>query len=507
MEYYLSKKTVQTAFPLLDTVSEQPVDVDLTLPDYCPDIERILRCSLIPRVYVSNLSSDRLIVEGGACVRVIYLDSGRGRVRSFEYTAPYSESFALKDSPDNAAVFVDVKPEYINCRALSPRKLSLHGAFSLYARVTVSRPLTYSAYDRDDDLQVLTGAAEVSELCGLCRDVFSAREDIPLGGRPEISSFISHRVSARITELKAVSDKLMLSAEGRLELMYLSDPDEGEPEIMTFAFPVSRIIDCAGASEDCVISPRLDVMTYDISLNDDALGGSGVLGLELKLCFNAMCWQERELSLISDAFSTQREVEPQAETLSFRGCTRSLCFTDISKATVSLESDQIGRVIDVHAERIAVSAAVSGGAPLLSSRLTVSMMFVTSDGETRCVDRDLDLSYNPSVDGCDSVDSAEASVDSLSYRITGERSIEIRAEVSYRITVSCAVSRSAVTAVTADDDAPGIKSDGSLILYYADKGERVWDIAKRYTSRPADIKMENGLDDDVLGEDRMIMIP
>ena len=31
---------------VLDTVAEQLADVDLTLPDYCPDIEKILKCSL-----------------------------------------------------------------------------------------------------------------------------------------------------------------------------------------------------------------------------------------------------------------------------------------------------------------------------------------------------------------------------------------------------------------------------------------------------------------------------
>ena len=506
MEYYLSKKTVPVALDLLDTVAEQPVDIDLTLPDYCPDVERILRCELIPRVYSANLAGDRLIVEGGSCVRVIYLDSGRGRARSYEYTVPYSESFALRDSPDSAAVYIDTKPEYINCRALSPRKLSLHGAFSLYARVTVSSELSCAAYEADDDLQVLTEDIEVTELKGLCRDVFSLREDIPVSGRGEIASFISHRVSVRITELRATRDRLMLNAEGRLELMYLSDPDEGEPECMTYAFPISRVIECIGASDDCVIAPRLDVMTYDLTLNDDALGGSGVLGLELRLCFNALCCGERGLSVIADVFSTEREVQPKIEPLTCRARTRALCCTDISKACVSVESGGIERIIDVRAERIAVSAAVSGGAPLLSSKLSVSMMFVDTEGETRCVERDLELSYNPSVDDCDSVEGVRATVDSLSYRIADERTVELRAEVTYRMTVSCAVSCPAVTAVTADDDAPGRERDGALILCYADKGDRVWDIAKRYASRPADIMAENELESDVLSEDRMIMI-
>ena len=41
MEYHLTKKSINTVRCALDTAVEQAVDIDLTLPDYCPDIERI----------------------------------------------------------------------------------------------------------------------------------------------------------------------------------------------------------------------------------------------------------------------------------------------------------------------------------------------------------------------------------------------------------------------------------------------------------------------------------
>ena len=506
MEYNLCKNTLNTAYPLLDTVSEQPVDLDLTLPDYCPDIERILKCSLIPKVYLSNVGGDRLSVEGGACVRVIYLDSEKRCVRSFEHTAPFSETFPLKDSPDDCAVYVDTKSEYLNCRALSPRKLSLHGAFSLYARVMVRRPLEYRTYEEEDDLQVSAEELAAYELSGLCRDVFGAQEDIPMSGRENIASLIDHRLTVRITDLKAIRGKIMLTGEGRLELMTLSDPDSGALNCTTHAFPISRVIDCSGAGENSVIDARLDVMTYDLSLNDDALGGSGVLSLDAKLCFNALCRCEKEISVINDAFSTLREAQLKSEPFSCPSGVRCLSFTDIAKATVSVSGESIDRVIDVHAQRITVSAAISGGAPLLSSKLTVGMMFRNGEGEYRSIERDIEFNYNPSADDFDSIESVSADVDSLSYRIIGESSLELRAEVCYRMTVSRRITRSVITSVYADEDAPAYRDDGALILCYADAGEKIWDIAKRYHTRPADIRAENALDCDALSDNTMLLI-
>ena len=506
MEYNLSQKMLSTAHPLLDTVSEQPVDLELTLPDYCPDIERILRCMLIPKVYLSNLSGDRLAVDGGACVRIVYLDAEKGCPRSFEYTAPFSESFALKDSPEDCTVSVDTKAEYLNCRALSPRKLSLHGAFSLYARVTVKRPVPYRGYEEDDDLQVRCDTLAASELTGLCCDMFGVGEDIPMSGRPNVAAFITHQAAVRITELKAIHGKIMLTAEGRLELMYLTDPVNGGIECMTHAFTLSRVVDCVGADDDSVIDASLSIMSYDLTLNDDALDGSGVIALDMKLCFNALCWSEKEISVMEDAFSTEREIELRREPLSCRCGVRCLSFTDAAKATVSLEGESISRVLSVRAEHIAVSAAVSGGAPLLSSKLTVSMVFVNTEGDTRWIDRDIEFNYNPSTEDFDSVDSVSAAVDSLSYRMVNENTVEIRAGIIYHMTVSRRVSRPAVTAVTAPDEAEPYAESDALILCFADKGEQIWDIAKRYHTRPADILEENELEDEPLDDDTMLMI-
>lgn len=507
MEYNFIRKTVPTLGLLLDTVSEQPVDTDLTLPDYCPDIERILKCVIVPKVYLSNLSGDRLTVEGGALLRVIYLDSERGCPHTFEYTAPFSESFPLKDSPDDYAVYVDTKPEYLNCRAMSPRKLSLHGAFSLYVRVAVQKDLDYYTYEDDDDLQVLSDTVSASALCGLCSDTFSIREDIPVNSNTQVASILSHRVTARIKELKAIHHKIMLTAEGKLELMYLSDIDSRDIACMSYSFPISQVIDCSGVEEDSVIDARLDILTYDLHLSDDALDGSSVLGLDVKLCFNALCFEERDISVVSDAFSTARDIEPRYSNLSCCGGTTCLRFNDIKKAQISVDGESISKVIDVHPERIAVSAAVSGGAPMLSAKATVTMLFENADGELRYIDRDIDFDYNPDVDGFDSVDSVRAAVESLSYRILDENTVELRAEICYELTVSRRLSHNAVCAASADDDTPERGEAGALILYYADEGESVWDISKRFYSRPSDIMAENALDSDTLDESLMLLIP
>ena len=366
--------------------------------------------------------------------------------------------------------------------------------------------LDYYTYDDGGDLQVRGERIDASGLCGLCSESFSVQEDIPVSTSSEMSALLSHRLSARITELKAIHNKIMLNAELRLELMYLGDIEQCEVECMSYNIPISRVIDCDGVDENAVIDGRLDVLSYDIRLGDDALDGSALLGLDAKLCFNALCYAQEQIEVLSDAFSTERDVEVRL--VPFSCSTGTICrsYTDIGKANVSI-GEGIGRVIDVHCEKLNVTSNVTDGTVVLAAKVCVGILFENTDGDIRYVERDVEFTYQPDTDGCDCVESARASLDSLSYRMLDANSIELRAELCYRLTLSCRKSCSAVAQISADDDAPARTSDGTLILYYADGSDSVWDISKRFSSCPQDIIAENHLETDQVDSGMMLLIP
>ena len=135
MEYPTESRFLRAPAAVLDTVAEQLADVDLTLPDYCPDIEKILKCTLIPKLQSKSLSGGQLRVDGSCVVNVLYVESTGKTIRCCEQSVSFSQSFSLRETPENYVVLTKTKPEYINCRALSPRRLVIHGAFSMYAKV------------------------------------------------------------------------------------------------------------------------------------------------------------------------------------------------------------------------------------------------------------------------------------------------------------------------------------------------------------------------------------
>ena len=82
--------------------AEQPIDADITLPDYCPDIRRVLKCLVTPRITAVQTAGDRATADGSAGVCVIYTDE-QGNVCCFEQTYPFSKYAELKGADETAA--------------------------------------------------------------------------------------------------------------------------------------------------------------------------------------------------------------------------------------------------------------------------------------------------------------------------------------------------------------------------------------------------------------------
>ena len=88
MEYRVMKGEIPVCETILDTSAEQPIDLDFSLPDYCPDIQKILKCQIYPTITEQTIS-DRLDVEGEVLVKLLYLDSGKKAVRCCELCQPF----------------------------------------------------------------------------------------------------------------------------------------------------------------------------------------------------------------------------------------------------------------------------------------------------------------------------------------------------------------------------------------------------------------------------------
>ena len=131
MEFRLNREAVPAEEVIYSGVQEQGVELDYILPDYYPDIVRLVRCDVIPVVSDWSVSGDRLTYELRCEIRLLYCGEDGSELRCVTQKQDYSKTVELGRSTDSPEVTLAAKSDHINFRAVNKRRLDVRGAVSV----------------------------------------------------------------------------------------------------------------------------------------------------------------------------------------------------------------------------------------------------------------------------------------------------------------------------------------------------------------------------------------
>lgn len=509
MDYTLLKKSVSIKEIVFDGCTEQPVDLDLTLPDYCPDILRILKCRVTPKILTKSISGDRLEVEGTAEVKILYIDSIKKSVRCSDHNLPFSCSFNMKQSPQNAIVSARVKTEYINCRALSPRRLDIHGAFSVCAKVICKTEKEFPVGIDDENVQAKGCNVKISSLEGMGQQQFILSDTVTLGSNASnIESILKSDATIIKGDCKAISNKVMVKGDVNIRVLYLADINTGETKIFDYTLPFSEILDADGVDEKCMCITNVELVNHSVTVKSDYSDSNSVVNFEVKLAATALGFSNKEIAPVDDAYSTDFDLNLVYSQTQLTNIEKSYSESCITKATVEAGSESILSIVDLWCEQCSTTVVTEDDNVLVKGKLNMCILAKNNDNMPFYSERVIEFTYPVTQVQEDATVDVEGTVQSISYRINGSNSIDFRIETKLDITVCRKKSVRLVTSAEADTEHPIVKdSKAALTIYYASRGESVWDIAKKYAVCCSAVMEENELAEDEIKASSMLFIP
>ena len=73
MDLKLNREMLSMTRTILDASCEQAVEKDFLLPDYYPDIFRVLKCVITPTVQSHSINGGKLSFDMAVLIRVLYI--------------------------------------------------------------------------------------------------------------------------------------------------------------------------------------------------------------------------------------------------------------------------------------------------------------------------------------------------------------------------------------------------------------------------------------------------
>lgn len=509
MEYSVTKELLALNETLFEGCQEQPIDLDFSLPDYCPDIQKILKCCIVPKIHSKNISADRLDVDGVASVKLLYIDSVRMCVRCCENSVPFSSSFNLGDVSQNAVVLTKTKVEYVNCRALSPRRLDIHGAFSVCVKVLSKEMREVGSYVDSDDIMQKQDIVEVSNVVGIGQQQFTQEEKLDLD-KPDVrvESILRSSINVTTDECKVVSNKVIVKGQATVRVLYISDIDSCDMQTIEYTLPINQIVDVDSAEEGNVCESKLELLSYDININQEMDEESSFV-LDMRLVATTVVYEQSEVKVLADAYSNTYDTDMTSQQIKLPKYMTSVNDTHVDKSAFELSDKGVSSVIDIWSDVASVTATPNEDGIEFKGKFNICVLAKDNEDETFYSERVVDFTHEHKLPEsipnilCD----ADIDVSSVNYRINGDN-LEVRSEVKLSCPVYQMNHYKSIDSIFANEEKPRQRDTSSaLVVYYADEGENVWDIARKYCTSMDLINDENDLTEEVLSEPRMLLIP
>ena len=511
MELQLSRQGITINETVFEGRIEQPVECDALLPDYCPDIVKVLKCALLANIGNSSISGERLTIEGTAIANFFYT-SAEGAIRRAEYKIPFAKSIELKGAPVNPLITVTPSVDYVNCRAVNQRRVDIRGAITMAVRVSSRRQqdIVRDAENAESaGLQIRSDLLPATDLVGHVRHDFSLAEDLELGhGKGQIGQVIRCEGRATLQDFKVVAGKVVAKGEFSLHILYQPLDTASPYETMKYSLPISQIIDCDGVDEQSLVLVQFLVSACDVAPKASESGEFSLLSLDARITAQISAHRNAEIQVASDCYSTRFESGCKRQNISFIRLVDMISDTLQNRATLDLPEDVLD-VLDAWCEVDNVTHKAADEGLEIAMRLTVSMFARMKDDSILYFDQATEISKVIPLENIPFQMNFEptVSVAASSFSLMGGDKIELRSDILVTGSVYGVIRHEAITEITVDSSKEKQNAQRKLIIYYADPGESVWDIAKHYNTSANAIWIENGIEQDLLPAKQMLMIP
>ena len=464
--------------PLCNKTITAEMANDYTLPDYLPEIRRILRVTasiLPPARYVEGKEIE---FNGSADYHLLYIGSD-GALYSAPLSAEYSFSAPLDitgdfDLNEGITVLTDISEDSITSRVTAPRKLSIKCRICAHVRA-------FGMMIAEERCTGEVNPMSIERLCGECS---TALITSALGDSVDISDEIfpiaeSTRVidafaDAAINSISSSDTYADCQGEVTLKLLVCRDGESASAELITRKIPFSTQVELEDMDGALGCRGRAYVNDITVSVED------GRILCEVSLTPEIIAHKAIPMRYTRDLYSTENHSECAYSDYVIPTvlATASGNFSQNERISVSETTAQHGsRIIDIRCKPSAEKVECERGKYVVSGQCRYTLL-LEREGEYSSAELSFPFRYE--CDGGDSKPSdllCDLGVISCRGRIDGAN-IAIDTELSIRAEFMGSNAIAALSEVRFGESVE--RSDGDIIICYPSPEDTPWSIAKKY---------------------------
>lgn len=488
----LKRKYIHMSGDAGRAVSQIALDEDYNVPDMKPDVKKVIaqRGEIVEDEV--KVTADHVWIRGRLVFHVLYL-SEENRLKSLKGELPFQENLSMDGVSEQEKVRLQWHLEDLSVSMIHSRKLGIRALFEVRAFVQRMREasLCYDMVQAEgEEIEVLRQTKEVAQLTDARHDTCRFRQEITLpSNKGNIQEILWKSMQLRNMEKIRKEGEIMLSGEVLVFVLYEGEGEEHQLEWFETSVPVKGAVDCAGGTaagmENGSFAIRLTPKECNLDIKNDEDGEARGFLMDVVLDVQIEAYTISQEEYLADLYGLNCMLKPEyrSEVLN-RIMVKNYAKTKAVERLKLTEPEGIQQILNCVGEIEVDKTSIREDGVEVEG--TVNVQLICLNGSNLCpisLQRGF-VPFKQKLEAPGIHDKCELTLhtgmEQLNTILMENSQVEVKAVLNLELMVTEPQEVQVVQEVEKQElDLGMLQRIPGIVGYIAQKGERLWDIAKQ----------------------------
>ncbi|MBQ8839710.1 MAG: LysM peptidoglycan-binding domain-containing protein [Clostridia bacterium] len=477
----MNEKAISLLSVSQEAVSTIDISEEFSLPDYVPEVRRVL-CVMADALPESKYLQGNMLELGGSVTYSLIYTDDEGNLNALPLNSSYETKLAL---PQNAHLtLVDAQVDSTTYKVTAPRKLTLKSR--LKCRVT---PICKEQIEEEisskssaDEIYLERKPKTVNSM-SLC---VAEQPNVRLSDKLELDDGKEAKpiwcdANIIIKEARAESRRVSVRGEAVVKCLVES---EGEVKVITKALPIAEEIEVEHLGDNQVA--RVVGRCVSLSISNEEADNSTQLFFDLVCELECQTMENKQIILLEDVYSTKNEMDVTYKKTPIYSLVKAGGSSFTLNEGIKRRGKEISSIIDTLVAPTCEKTEIKNGKMIATGKLLVNVLGISEAGEGEgieylCETYELPLKYELELGGQISNGISKCTFSTLGASARLDKDM---------IYINCEIYPSYLVFNRADEeivDRASIKRDKEIKkdqscarVYFPKEDDTLWKIAKKY---------------------------
>ncbi len=463
---------------------------DIIVPDIRPDMAVVLKTDADIYTEKTELSTDRISFTGRMDIKVLYLCKGDTKTVHSMSTVHKIDDFMNLEGV-NKDMWAELDADIINIdfKMLNDRKLSYKAVVEITVDVEgkCEKDIVKTIPGIPEN-QLKKNALDVNRTVDNAEERFIIKEELNLPtGKPNIKEVLQSGVHITNKDLRVGNGRASINGDVSVYVIYKGEDDSALIEFFEAEVPFNGAIELPAAREDQIGDLSLNTEGHFITVKENSDGEDRTFDVEIPVRARIRTSRQSEAEVLSDAFIVNKNVGLVKENLTYPQLickNKNQCSV---KEIVEIDDKcpDILQVFRVNGNVHVDSTKVIDDKVIVEGVIDTNVLYIAKDDDTPVYNYSSVLPFKQVVEtkgaAPDMQVKIDKNIDHVGFNMLSDREVELRFLISFNTAVSCQKTADLVTDVNIEDiPAEILDAMPSIIIYVVQKGDTLWNIARKY---------------------------